>query len=198
MEENNTSYSLIYRATHLNEDEAWNELLSHYSRFIYYILNELNVYQKDIDDVAQNVMLLLSQKLASYDKEKGKFRTWLRQVITNATVSYIRKQKSQDERINKLAEQSAVDTPYSESTIEQRIESEWKNYITTLAMERIRQTYEGKAVDAFEMGLAGKNAQEIAHLTGLTVRSVYTLRQKVKRSLFLTVRQLVKDLEHES
>lgn len=79
--------------------------------------------------------------------------------------------------------------------IDSLIENEWETYITNLAMDRVKKSFQGKAIEAFELGLSGSNAAEIASTTGLSVASVYTLRKRVKRSLLLEVRSLVKELE---
>lgn len=79
--------------------------------------------------------------------------------------------------------------------IDALIEEEWTTYIANLAMERVRATFQGQAVKVFELGLDGLSAEQIAEQTDLTVQSVYTLRKRVKKRLYLEIRALTADLE---
>jgi len=194
---NQTQYSLLERALDLSDEAAWEELYGYYQRFIYYILNELNVYERDIDDMAQVVMVKLMKELKSFDRRRGRFRSWLRVMVKNETISHFRKVQSESVKKERFQAELLNAACQTESQLEGYIEKEWKNYITTLAMERVQKSFSEAAIQAFRMGLAGKSAGEIATSTGLKTRSVYTLRQRVKRSLLCEVRKLVKDLECE-
>ena len=84
---------------------AWDEFLDKYSRLIYsYILHVLNAKgcspAKDISqDIFQEIICSLikddSRKLRTYKARNGcSLASWLRQVAVNATIDYLRVQKS--------------------------------------------------------------------------------------------------------
>jgi DNA-binding CsgD family transcriptional regulator len=81
------------------------------------------------------------------------------------------------------------------SDIDQRIEQEWAAYVANLAMMRVREVFQGQAVEVFELGLDGLSVTDIAEKTGLAVASVYTLRKRVKKRLYLEIRAIVAELE---
>ena len=79
--------------------------------------------------------------------------------------------------------------------IEDIIEKEWAAYIASQAMNRVRENFQGQAVEVFEMSLDGHSASHIAEKTKLTVATVYTLKKRVKKRLYLEIRQLASELE---
>ncbi|MFC5050449.1 RNA polymerase sigma factor [Rubritalea spongiae] len=191
----NTRYSLLRRAIDLNDDHAWNELNKHYERFIYYILHQLNVSSSDIDDLAQQTLIILMRDLPKYDRERARFRTWLKQVIRSTALMHFRQRESQQVKMNKFAGDAQLSQQDQTTDIDQYIEEEWETYVTNVAMKRVRKEYRGQAIEVFELGLQGISAQQIAQRTGLTISSVYTLRKRVKRSLFLEVQAVIHELE---
>lgn len=194
-EHEQTRYTLLQRACDLDDEQAWNELAEHYRRFIFYILQRLGVGDGDIEDAAQQVLIALSRKLENYDSTRAKFRTWLSGIIRNTAFVYFRKQKSMKEHIQIFGVEHSIDALNKPSEIDQRIESEWSTYVTNLAMKRVRNVFQGKAIEVFELSLEGLSAAEIGEKTGLEVSSVYTLRKRVKKQLYLEIREIVADLE---
>jgi RNA polymerase sigma-70 factor (ECF subfamily) len=79
--------------------------------------------------------------------------------------------------------------------IDVQIEREWAVYVGNLAMKRVRNIFHGQAVKVFELGMDGMPASEIAEQTGLSISSVYTLRKRVKKRLYLEIRALAAELE---
>lgn len=191
----NTSYTLLKRACDTEDDQAWDELVERYGRFILYILKELGVTDRDRQDVMQDVLLGLTRTLKNYDPCRSSFRKWLGTVIRNTSVNYFRKRQSRPSSFCELDSEHPADELKVPSDIHQWIEEEWATYIGNLAMERVRQVFKGQAIEAFELGLDGKSASEIAEAAGLTVSSVYTLRKRVKQRLLLEVRSLTEELE---
>ena len=193
-----TRYTLLQRACDLHDERAWEELVGHYRRFIFYILNEMGVSAHEIDDVAQQVLLLLTRDLPGYDRSRARFRTWLSRVIRNAALAHVRKQKNREKYMTQFQEKLDEGADRQTAEIDERIEQEWAAYVSSLAMEKVREVFKGQAIDVFELGLEGLSASEIAEKTGLSVASVYTLKKRVKKRLYLEIRALVTDLEPAS
>lgn len=190
----NTRYTLLHRAMDAGDEEAWTQLVAHYHRFILYVLGELQVNVSDREDVSQQVLLALLRDLTNYDPERGRFRPWLSAIIRNTAYSYFRRQYSQKKRIDGLRQESLLDTKQV-SEVDEYIEREWRTYIATQAMARVKRVFEGKAVEVFELGLSGLSATEVATKTGLTVSTVYTLRKRVKKRLCAEILELKAELE---
>ncbi len=190
-----TSYTLLQRALDCGDSEAWEHLVEHYRRFIYYVLYNLNVAQSDVDDITQQVLICLAKDLPGYDRSKSRFRTWLSAVIRNTAVSHFRKQKSQQRRVEGLRDQMSFDNLNQSTEVDAYIEKEWASYIATQAMNRVKKVFQGQAIDVFQLSLDGLGASEIAEKTGLTISTVYTLKKRVKKRLYLEILDLTSDLE---
>lgn len=190
-----TRYTLLQRACDLHDQAAWEEFVGHYHRFIFYILHELGVPAGDVEDVAQQVLLSLTKDLPNYDRSRARFRTWLSTVIRNAALAHLRKQRNRQARITVFGQEQTIDDELQPSEIDRRIEQEWAAYVANLAMERVRGVFKGQAIAVFELGLDGLSADKISQKTGLSVSSVYTLRKRVKKRLYLEIRALVAELE---
>lgn len=196
MDEHATRHSLIRRACDPKDERAWEEFIQHYRRFICYILHEIGIGPDEVDDLAQQILVRLTQDLSSYDRSRARFRTWLGTVIRNAAFTHLRTLKRRSFHLRRYGEELVIkDSGDKPCELDKFIEEEWKTYVSSIAMERVRSVFQGQAMDVFEMGLDGKSADEIAEATSLTVSSVYTLRKRVKKRLYLEIRAITAELE---
>jgi RNA polymerase sigma factor (sigma-70 family) len=88
-----------------DDPNAWNEFIEKYSRliynYIYQVLKAKSVHQTNeqhVDDIFQEIFLLLTQnnfrKLSTFKaKNNCRLASWLRQVVVNYTIDYLRKVK---------------------------------------------------------------------------------------------------------
>ena len=190
-----TRRSLILRARDASDQQAWMEFVKYYERFIFHVLNRMKVARSDSDDIVQNVLLKLWKNLGTYDHTKSRFRTWLGVVVRNAVYDHFAETRHRRDLIE--AEREAFEllqaTPASE--VEQRIEQEWADYVTRLALDRIRKLFSDEAVRSFTMSLNGASTESIADAVGITVDSVYTLKSRVKARFIKEVRAVIVELE---
>jgi len=191
----NTSYTLLERALNLDDEAAWERLYKSYMTFVYHILNQLGINASDIDDICQLVFVELSAKLKDYDLEKGKFRSWLGAVVRNTALNYLRKKSSYSKYLDKVQEQESVFATLDQDNVEEMIQDEWESYVTSLAIERIKQSHRGKAAEIFQLGLEGKSSEQIAEITGIKTTSVYTIRRRIKQTLIAETESIRSELE---
>lgn len=190
-----TRKSLILRAKNADDSQAWEEFVRYYERFIYHVLHRMNVSTSDFDDLVQNVLVKLWKSIASYDPDKARFRTWLGVVVRNAVYD----QFAETQRRRKLVENESEALHRLEkgpaSEIEQLIEQEWAEYVSSLAMERIEKLFSTEAVKSFTMSLDGSSAKEIAEQLNLSTDSVYTLKSRVKSRFIKEIKAVIDELE---
>ncbi|MDP0491876.1 MAG: sigma-70 family RNA polymerase sigma factor [Verrucomicrobiota bacterium JB023] len=190
-----TRYSLLQRATDPADNAAWEELVCQYRRFIYCVLNQVGIPERDVDDLTQQILITLARYLPRYDRERAGFRTWLSKMIRNKANTYLRKKYAANRCLDRMVDESNRRGLIEVPEIEQIIEREWAAYVAGLAMERVREAFQGQAVEVFELGLDGLPAAAIAERTGLSIATVYTLKKRVKRRLYQEIRQLSAELE---
>jgi len=190
-----TRYSLIQRARDLNDQEAWAELNANYSKFIYYILHQLNVPPSDIDDLSQDILVKLTSSLDNYNRKKGDFRVWLRQLIKNTAFNHFRKIKRDSRKHDAFGQEVITYEQYNEEEIDKIIMDEWKKFITQKALARAESTFKGKAMEILKLDLQEKSIDEICAIVQIEKDSVYTLRARVKKALMKEIRNITNDLE---
>ena len=189
-----TRQTLIQRACDPGNESAWAEFDKTYRRFIAFVLGRMGVKQDDIDDLTQKIFSSLMQSLSSYDRKKATFRTWLSTIIRNTAFAYFKKQQREQQNMAKIESESALRLDDA-NNVDAFIKAEWGVYVANLAMQRVRDQFQGKAIEVFEQGLDGIPVEETAKRTDLTTASVYTLRKRVKKRLYLEIRSLIEELE---
>ena len=96
----NTRHTLLQRALYLSDGEAWSKLIEIYKPLIIHVLQQYNLQHHGIEDLSQRIFVKLTQKLETYDREKGRFRYWLGRIIKNEALGLIRSRSSLKEQIN--------------------------------------------------------------------------------------------------
>ena len=58
--------------------------------------------------------------------------------------------------------------------IEAVIDTEWNEYVAGIAMEKVKEKFEGQAIEVFRLSLQEKNAREISEILGIKEDTVYS------------------------
>ena len=190
----NTRLSLLQRARDPDDHQAWDEFTSYYSNFVRVVLHEMGVNQNDKDDLAQLVLIALWKALPKFelDKSRARFRTWMSTVIHNKVIDYYRKVKRQADKFSKFQEEGQVTVEQPE--IERIIQNEWEVYVVQTALERVRLSFSGKAMDVFEMSADEIPPAVIAEKLDLAITSVNKLKNRVKERLLVEISNLKSEM----
>jgi len=190
----NTRESLLLRASDPDDHEAFEEFVYYYKNFISMVFVKMGVNDSHVDDLKQDLLVKLWRDISKFDstRENSNFRGWLSVVIRHEVYRFFRKSKKNqtdelpDNHLN-LSEESEVD---------KMIEDEWKAYVTSLAVEKVKSYFDGNALKVFYLTLEGKNAAAIAEELDMSENSVYVLRSRVKARFQSEIRQLRMFLEN--
>jgi len=82
-----------------------------------------------------------------------------------------------------------------QTELEDLIESEWQNYITSLAMEKVQKAFRGNALMVFEMANQGKSFSDISSELSLTGNTANVLYSRVKKRFINEIKGLIFELE---
>jgi len=190
-----TRHTLIQRARDLGDEDAWREISEYYRAFVYSILRKMMVNDAALDDLNQEVLISLMSKLKHYDQSKGKFRSWLGTLVANQVKNFFRSNASESRKRNSYAETLLTEEPERQGNLTDLIEKEWSDYVTLRALDQIKESFHGKALEVFKLSLAGRSIQEIEQLTQLKPSSIYTLRNRVKAAMVSTIKTMIDDYE---
>ena len=193
MSENwNTRKSLLLRASNPDDHKAFEEFAYYYKNFIQMVLRRLGVDSDQLNDLQQELLIKLWKDLSKFDidHKRSNFRGWLSVIIRHEVYAFFRKRKKENELQNSMLTDSMA-----ESDVDKIIEDEWKAYITTLAVEKMKAHFDGNAMQIFELVLEGQTILEIAEKLSLKENSVYVIRSRVKARFQNEIRRIRSLLE---
>ncbi|MCH2204360.1 MAG: sigma-70 family RNA polymerase sigma factor [Lentisphaerales bacterium] len=197
----NTRKSLLLRAADQNDHKAFEEFAVYYEDFIRIIIMKLGVSTEDYKDLQQNILLKLWKSLSKFDMEheNASFRGWLGTVIRNDVYKFFNSKKRTQEAIVTAEGLSiSIDSLGEDSNdneFQKLIESEWKAYVITIAIEHIKPYFSGNAMEIFSLTLDGLSVKEIADKLGVKENTVYMLRSRVKARFQKEVKNIRQLLE---
>ena len=195
---NRTRATLIQRVKDPRDESSWEDFAQIYSGYVYGIIRRMNISESDAEDLVQQLLLIMWNKLPKTDVEQIRsFRAWLSTITKNFVTDFIRKRVRETKRLKKAAQDTSM--IYLKSIrlpeIDQIAEKEWKLHLTNLALGNIESLFSGHAIEVFRLSLAGQDIKQISNQLGLQENSVYRLRNRVKKRLVQEVRYLRQELE---
>src|ERR1700756_491990 len=139
---------------------AWGEFVEHYGRKIYGWGRKWNLQEADAQDVTQNVLVKLAQKLRefTYDPSRS-FRAWLKTLTHHAWSDFLETRRrpglgSADSEVGEV-----LGTIEARDDLLKHLEAEFDRELLEEAMQRVRlrvapQTWQAFWLTAYE-GLSG-------------------------------------------
>lgn len=93
-----TRASLLLRLSDAQDHEAWVEFVTLYEPVVYRLLRQHGLQDVDARDVMQELFLAVSRGIQHWnpDKERGSFRGWLRRVVRNLVVNWLKSRQRRD------------------------------------------------------------------------------------------------------
>ncbi len=186
-----TSLTLLGRLRDAPADEtAWAQFVERYAPRLYGWCRQWGLQEADAQDVTQDVLLLLAEKMRSfvYDPE-GSFRGWLRTLTCRAWYDFVAHQRRAGRGSGGLGQ--ALQTLEACSDLARRLEDEFDRELLDEAMARVRLRVEPHTWEAFRLlaleGLPGARVAEELHMK---VATVFVARSKVQKLLREEVRRL--------
>jgi len=159
---------------------AWEEFKERYAPMIAGFARNLGARPQDVDDLIQDVLLgffSLSPTFV-YDPARGRFRGYLKVCTFRA----VRTRLGQNARFKALP---LGDIDPESLDVEQVWNDVWEQELLRRALEDVREAYLGTSTfRAFELYvILGKPPNEVAQELGLSIDSVYKIKERVTASL---------------
>jgi len=165
--------------------KAWGEFVDQYGPKIMGWCQKWNLQDADAQDVTQNVLLKLAEKLRdfTYDPQRS-FRAWLKTVAQHACSDFLESRQrpglgSGDSQVGQF-----LNNTQARDDLLQHLEQEFDREILDEAMHRVRlrvapQTWQAFWLTAVE-GLSGADAAE---RIPMQVAQVYVAKRRVQKML---------------
>ena len=173
----NTRETLLMRLKNRqDDDDAWQDFHQIYKGFIWSIIIKMGIPSGDQDDLVQEVLLKAWQALPrfEYDRERGKFRTWLSRVTSNTARTYFRKHNRKSKLFSDVESDQGV-----EAEIEKISAEEWKKFIADMAWKNVSTNLSEVVKDTFRLLSEGCSTMEISEELNIPYNTVSVYKRRV-------------------
>lgn len=197
MSENNETYgtrvTLLQRIINEKDEKSWEDFVQYYQGFIYLICRKMDMSHHEADEVVQQVLIKLWNHFPNFEyDESRRFRSWLCRVIQNTGRDFYRKLNSQSRLKGKVKEQYLEDQSLPE--VEKLAESEWNDYLASLALENIKPHFSDRLIEIFLRLAEGENPQDLEAEYELKSKVIYVYRKRIRDRLKDEIRRLKAEL----
>jgi RNA polymerase sigma-70 factor (ECF subfamily) len=189
-----TSATLLGRLRRDPADQAaWAQFVKRYSPQIYGWCRRWNLQPADAEEVTQNVLVKLVEKLAGfrYDPSRS-FRGWLKTLTHHAWVDYLESLKTRGRGGDDSQVMALLRSIEARDDLVRRLESEFDHELLEEAMARVRKRVEPQTWEAFRLtSVEGLSGGEAAARIPMKEAMIYVARGRVLKLL----RQEIQALE---
>ena len=179
---NETTRSSVLKAVADTENAAaWNRLFDLYAGFIFSMARHKGLKPEDADDIVQVVFADLARNLPTfkYDREKGRFRSYLTGLVNWRVVDRLKASKRDAElKANFWEEAKAAggDDDFSER--------EWQSAAMKEALRRMKPSVSPEHYAAFiASAVEGQDTDVVTKLYGISRDSLYQIRKRLTAKL---------------
>ena len=172
-----TPGSLIERLRQPGDEEAWRRFVRLYTPLLFQWASRAGVAPGEANDLVQDVLLTLVQKLPTFRYDPGKsFRGWLRTVTLNKWRERCRR--------STLPTAAAEVTELPNPDEEQFWEVEYRQHLANQALRLMQNDFEERTWKAFwQHVVEGSSADEVSAGLGMSVKAVYLAKSRALRRL---------------
>jgi RNA polymerase sigma-70 factor (ECF subfamily) len=166
------------------DQNAWARFADRYGRKIFAWCRCWNLQESDAEDVTQNVLLKLAEKMRTFEYDPSRsFRAWLKTVTRHAWIDYASARSAAVAAGGSQAFELLQKAEAREDLVK-RLDAEFDQELLEEAMARVRMRVVPRTWEAFERtALRGESGAEAAHALGMKVATVFVAKSKVQKML---------------
>jgi RNA polymerase sigma-70 factor (ECF subfamily) len=175
-----TPASLLLRIRRSDDQNSWRQFVELYTPLLYHWALRLCPNEHDAADLVQEVLLVISKRLAdfNYDRQKS-FRGWLRTILMNK-LRDIRRRKNVPLGTGDME----LDSLPSDDESNDLSEAEYRQLLVARALQVMKTQFQPTTWKAcWEHVVEGRPASAIANELGISPNAVYVAKSRVLRRL---------------
>jgi len=191
---NETTRSSVLKAVADTENAAaWNRLFDLYAGFVFSMARHKGLKPEDADDIVQVVFADLARNLPTfkYDREKGRFRSYLTGLVNWRVMDRLKASKRDAElKANfwKEAKAAGGDDDFSER--------EWQAAAMEEALRRMKLSVSPEHYAAFvASAVEGQDTDVVTKLYGISRDSLYQIRKRLTAKLHEKLAEVLADMD---
>lgn len=181
-----TTRSSLLARLRTGGDAAWAEFVHAYTPLLDRIAGRLGLRGQDVDEAVQAALvdLYLARESFGYDRGRGRFRDYLKQVVVARLVKSARAARRAGTPTGSVPEPGVDDADV-------HWEREYREHVYRTAAERVRAEVEPRTYQAFDLYVAqGVDAGRVAAFLGVSVSVVYAAKSRVLDRLRAAVAEI--------
>jgi RNA polymerase sigma factor (sigma-70 family) len=189
-----TRASLLYRLRDPQDHEAWLEFIAIYEPVTYRMLRRHGLQDADSREVMQELFMAVSRSIDRWDPrtERGSFRGWLRRVVRNLVINWLKRRDRQISAVGGSELQAMLNALPANSEAET---AEFYNEVRRAqfqrAAERVRSEVLTSTWEAFwETAVLGNSPAATAAKLHLSVGGVRVAKCRVLARLQTAVKEM--------
>lgn len=191
---NETTRSSVLKAVADTENTAaWNRLFDLYAGFVFSMARHKGLKPEDADDIVQVVFADLARNLPTfkYDREKGRFRSYLTGLVNWRVMDRLKASKRDAElKANfwKEAKAAGGDDDFSER--------EWQAAAMEEALRRMKPSVSPEHYAAFvASAVEGQDTDVVTKLYGISRDSLYQIRKRLTVKLHDKLAEVLDEMD---
>ncbi len=169
-----------------SDPQAWNAFVERYGPLIYGWCRQHRLQEADAENVTQEVLARLVQKLRAftYDPDKGTFRGWLRTLTLHAWSDYLASQKGAGVGSGDTAILHRLGAVEAREDLLKSLAQAFDLELLEEAQARVRLRVTPRDWRIFQdMTLDNRPGPEVARALGMTVTAVLMAKSRVQKKL---------------
>ena len=184
-----TRMSLLSRVRR-GDEVSWTEFYDTYKRLLYTVGRQsYSLNTGEIEELIQEVMMTFfdASKTFKYDKDKGKFRSYLKKIFYYKALKFKGKKKKTAEKITSVEsdEFGIDDLPEpTDSNLDKIWDEEWQKHVMHQALHEVKDTIDPKTFQVFyHVAIEGQSPQEVADVFETNANNVYAIKARITKKL---------------
>ena len=170
----NTPTTLLQRVRDLQDEKSWGEFVALYEPLLLSYVRGRVAPETDARDIVQDIFLTLLRVLPTFelDRVRGRFRTWLWRITSNAIIDDSRRQRRHKKSRSPLPDDFAESVSDDRKPDEEWLRAHRQRILEYVLSQMRDQTHE-KTWHCFEQHILGeRGCAEVAAEVGLTANAV--------------------------
>jgi RNA polymerase sigma-70 factor (ECF subfamily) len=173
--------------------ECWNNFVDRYAPKIYGWCRQTGLQESDAEDVTQEVLSQLVQKLRAftYDPHKGTFRGWLKTITHHAWCDYVDKRRRAGGVEANAEVMARLETLEAPEDLLTALAEVFDLELLTEAQTRVQLQVSPRDWKIFQgLAIESRPGPELARELGMTVTAVLMAKSRVQKKLRQEIRRL--------
>jgi RNA polymerase sigma-70 factor (ECF subfamily) len=188
-----TRSSVLRAVADTGNDAAWRRLFDLYAGFVFSIARRKGLNDTDADDMVQIVFADLARNLPTfkYDREKGRFRSYLAGLVTWRVIDRLKASKRDAELKADFWEHAR--TAGGDDDFAER---EWQSAAMEEALRRMKPDVRPEHYAAFvASAVEGQDSEAVMKLYGISRDNLYQIRNRLTAKLRETVAAVLAEMD---